>query len=65
MTKKILNYREYYKKNFGKKTALEIRFGWIDYARKHGLNNRKTVKGGDETIIAYLDESGEVKYGKF
>jgi len=36
--KKLLTYKEYYKKRFGKVTAGEILFGWFDYCKKHNIS---------------------------
>ena len=37
---RLLTYKEYYKKYFGKVTAGEILFGWFDYCEKHGLDGQ-------------------------
>ena len=39
--KKLLTYKEYYEKWFGKVTAVEILFGWFTYCEKHGIEARK------------------------
>ena len=36
---KVLKYKEFYKKHFGKYTAHDILFGWFDYCKKHGIKD--------------------------
>ena len=35
--KKLLTYKEYFKKYFGKRIAKDILFGWFDYKNKHNI----------------------------
>ena len=45
--KRILTYKEYYRKHFGKVTAADILFGWFDYCEEHGI---KDPRSADEQI---------------
>jgi len=44
---KILIYKEFYKKHFGKWTAKDILFGWFDYCEKYGI---KDIHNADREI---------------